>query len=204
MKKITYVILLILFGLGLTSCYQDIEKNSLEDYISYINENKCGFSSTSIDHPDYFLPSISFFQDYKYEMGKYFWREDDPLRGMFSTNVFPEISLLSLKYNEKIYYNAKDFMIEKIEPYNNKFYEYNNYMFYENSNQRNLNGVRNFPKTFTMACYNDEKFSIIFIGLYSGTLSGPSCLEQKYLDDIENNWKSFIDTYFGKYYDFGE
>jgi len=55
-----------------------------------------------------------------------------------------------------------------------------------------------------MACYNDESHILIFIGLYSGTLAGPSCLDEKYLNDLDNNWISFIDTYYGEYYDFSK
>ena len=55
-----------------------------------------------------------------------------------------------------------------------------------------------------MACYNDENHTLIFIGLSSGTLAGPSCLEDKYLEDIEGNWKDFIDQYYGAYYDFSQ
>lgn len=204
MKKITYSILLILIIFGLTSCCQDLEKNSLDEYISCISKNKCGFSSKSIDYPDYFLPSSSFLDDYNYLEGNYYWRQDDPLRGLFTTKVQPEIVLLYVKYDENTYHNAKEFMLEKIKPYNNKFYIYNNYVFYENSNRIKLEGTRSFPKDFTMACYNDENYTLVFIGLYSGTLAGPSCLNKKYLNDIENNWNSFIDTYYGKYYDFSK
>ena len=199
MKKIISVILIILMGLSLTSCYQDLQRSSLEEYIACIKQNKCGFSSDSIDNPEDFLPSISFFDEYEYLEGTYFWREDDPLRGLFTAEgVFPEIALVSLKYDENTYDNAKQKTLEEIEPYNDKFYQYNDYKFYVNSW-----GYR-FPKNFTMVCYNDENYTLIFMGLYSGTLAGPSCLDEKYLEDIEGNWEDFIDQYFGAYYDFSQ
>lgn len=204
MKK-NIVILLVIFSLGLTGCYQDLEKNSLEEYVVFINKNNFGFSNTGIDNPKYFLPSVSFVEDYDYVEGGYYWREDDMLRGIFTTNVLPETVLLYLKYDESIYYSAKQTMLENIKPYGDKFYEYNNYIFYENSNEINLSpGERNFPEDFTMACYNDEKHTLIFIGLESVTLAGPSCIDNKYLEDIDNNWGSFVEEYFGEYYDFQE
>lgn len=204
MKKVVCTILMAINILSFTGCYQDLENNSLEDYIMRINKNKCGYSSVEIDHPDYFLPSNLFLQEYNYTEGSYIWREDDPFRGLFKINVRPEISFLGLKYEENIYYNAKQFMLKEIPPYLNKFYKYNNYIFYENSNFIDLKGTRRFPECFTMACYNDENYTLIFIGLYSGTLAGPSCLEEKYLNDIDNNFISFLDTYYGELYDFSK
>ena len=205
MKKFTCLILIISCCLVLTSCYQDREENSLEDYIVYIERNKCGFSSGGIDSPQYFLPSISFLNDFAYTEGGYHWQEDDIFRGLLTTNVRPEIAILYLKYSEDVYNSAKQTMLEEIAPYNDKFYEYGNYMFYENSNEINSDGTRTFPKyKFTMACYNDEKCILIFIGMYSGTLAGPSSLDKKYIVDIEGNWEDFIDQYYGEYYDFSE
>jgi hypothetical protein len=205
MKKIISIFIAFLLCVSsLSSCYQDLYYDSLEDYITRINKHKNGYSGVEIDRPNYFLPSDSFLEDYNYIEGKFVWLEDDPFRGLFTTNVRPEISFLCLKYKDNIYYNAKQFMLEKIEPYNDKFYTYNNYIFYENTNFINLKGGRNFPDHFTMACYNDQNYTLFFIGLYAGTLAGPSCLEEKYLNDIDNNWMSFIDTYYGEYFDFSK
>ena len=203
MKRLMSIILITMCSLFIVGCYQDLEKSSLDEYILHINQNKIGYSSVEIDHPDYFLPSLTFIQDYNYIDDKYYWREDDPLRGLFTTNVNPEISFLCLQYDETTYYNAKKFMLENIEPYNNIFYEYNNYVFYENSNFINLH-YRNFPEWFTMACYNDINYTLIFIGFDSGTLPGPSCLEEKYINDIDNNWGDFLNQYYGKCYNFNE
>jgi len=201
MKRLVSIILIMMCCLFVVGCYQDLEKNSLDEYVLQINQNKIGFSSVEIDHPDYFLPSLTFIQDYDYIDGKYYWREDDPLRGLFTTNVNPEISFLCLQYDETTYNNAKEFMLEKIGPYNNKFYKYTNYVFYENSNFINLH-YRDFPEWFTMACYNDVNYTLIFIGFDSGTLAGPSCLDKKYLENMEDNWISFLEQYYGECYDF--
>jgi hypothetical protein len=52
------------------------------------------------------------------------------------------------------------------------------------------------PKWFTMACYNDSKQTLVFIGFYSNKELPHQDLTQ------ESNWKNFIDNYYGKYYDF--
>ena len=111
MKRLMSIILITMCSLFIVGCYQDLEKSSLDEYILHINQNKIGYSSVEIDHPDYFLPSLTFIQDYNYIDEKYYWREDDPLRGLFTTNVNPEISFLCLQYDETTYYNAKKFML---------------------------------------------------------------------------------------------
>ena len=87
MKKIINFLLISMCIVLLSSCYQDLKKDSLDEYILQINQNKIGFSSVEIDHPDYFLQSLTFIQDYDYIDAKYYWREDDPLRGLFTSNV---------------------------------------------------------------------------------------------------------------------
>ena len=119
MKRLVSVILIIMCSLFVVGCYQDLEKSSLDEYVLQINQNKIGFSSVEIDHPDYFLPSLTFIQDYDYIDAKYYWREDDPLRGLFTSNVDPEISFLCLKYEEATYYIAKEFVLNAIIPYDN-------------------------------------------------------------------------------------
>lgn len=45
---------------------------------------------------------------------------------------------------------------------------------------------------------------LIFIDFYSGTLVGPLGLDEKYLNNFEENFTSFIDQYYGEYYDFSK
>ena len=194
-KKIICIVLCTVVLSQLVGCYQDLEKHSLHDYIEQINKNGVGFSSVEIDRPDHFLPSLTFIEDYQYIDGSFHWREDDPFRGVFTSKVHPEVSMLCLRYDVETYYQAKEYMLEAITPYGDEFYIYNDYVFYENSNFIELRG-RQFPEFFTMACYNDEKNTLVFIGMYSGTLAGPSCLDDRFLSDIKENWADFIETYY--------
>lgn len=207
MKRVIVIILLIACCINLVSCnytYFDLEKTSIDEYMDLVNKSHIGHSDVEIDHPKYFLPSNMFLTDYAYLEGKYYWREDDMFRSLFTTDVRPDISFLCLRYENEIYNKAKEFMLEKIRPYGDKLYVYGEYVFYENANFIEFKNTRNFPERFTMACYNDSCNTLIFIGMYSGTLAGSSCLEDRYLNDIDNNWISFIDTYYGEIYDFSK
>lgn len=105
------------------------------------------------------------------------------------------------KYEETVYIDAKQYMMDNIKQYNDKFYEYNNYIFYENSNKITSDkGERYFPNKFSMACYNDFNNSLIFLSFYN---SYPK-LEDKYINDIKSNWGDFIEKYYGEYYDFSK
>ena len=202
MKKFTCLILIISCCLVLTSCFADREKTSFDEYVDHVNRYENGFSYVEIDHPLFWLPSISFLQDYSYIEGFYYWREDDALRGFFTDELRSDIALLSLKYDENVYIEAKDFMLQEIEPYEDKYYEYGSYIFYENSNFAEERGSKGFPLWFTMACYNDEKQTLCFLGFY--VPGGTTLFDEKYLTDMDNNWEDFIDEFFGEYYDFSE
>ena len=56
MKRLMSIILITMCSLSIVGCYQDLEKISLDEYILQINQNKIGYSSVEIDHPDLFLP----------------------------------------------------------------------------------------------------------------------------------------------------
>ncbi|MBQ7344100.1 MAG: hypothetical protein IJW53_05005 [Clostridia bacterium] len=207
MKKAISIILLFSCCFALYSCnytYHDLEKSSINEYIDLVNKSHIGHSDVEIDHPDFFLPSNAFLTDYAYSEGMYFWREDDMLRGLSTTSVRPDISFIYLRYEDETYTEAKAFMLEKIKSYGDKRYLYGDYVFYENANFIEFKKTRRFPEQFTMACYNDSNNTLIFIGMYSGTLRGGSCLEKRYLDDIDGNWISFLDTYYGEVYDFSK
>lgn len=197
MKKIFVIILIIVCSICMTGCYEDLRRENLEEYIDLVHRGG-GHSHSSLDRAEYFLPSATFFEDYDYIEGKYAWREDDPLRELFQKDVHPEITFLYLRYEEEVYINAKQCMLENIEPYNELYYEYNDYIFYENSNYIQTMG-RRFPEDFTMACYNDKKCTLIFIGFNAYTKSN-----KKYVDYLKNDFPMFIDTYYGEYHDFNQ
>jgi hypothetical protein len=121
--------------------------------------------------------------------------EDDVWKELFAPkDVFPDIVILALKYDESTYDEAKQTMLHEIKPHDNEVFQYNDYTFYVN------HWKQYFPENFTMACYNDENCALIFMGFHS---SYPP-LDEKYLEDIEGNWEAFVDQYYGAYYDFSQ
>ncbi|MBR1955504.1 MAG: hypothetical protein IKC58_00160 [Clostridia bacterium] len=203
MKKVICTILLLIFcTIAFTGCFlldiewnADAERNSLEEYIEQIKANKVGYSSIELDMPSNFLPNISFFDEYNYIDGGYYWYVHFAFY-----NPAPEIAILHLKYDESTYYEAKQYMLDSMELFEDKFYTYNDYTFYKNKKfDEHINGAT-FPKEFTMACYNDANHTLVFLGFFAGNYN----LEEKYLDDIEGNWMDFIDQYYGEYYDFSK
>ena len=211
-KYISALLIIISCFFTLSSCsvvlnddgvvFYDIEISSLQDYKDKVNRHERGYSDFEIDLPKYFLPSLSFLEDFDYTEGTYYFFETDFNRLFFTNEIEPSKAIICLKYDENAYSQAKDFMLQEIEPYEDKFFEYGNYVFYENSNFAEENGLKGFPLWFTMACYNDEKQTLCFLGFY--VPGGTTLFDEKYLTDIDNNWEDFIDEFFGEYYDFSE
>ncbi len=81
-------------------------------------------------------------------------------------------------------------MTEKIPIKENNTYLYGDYVFYLNYDER-------LPTKFTMACYNDTNDTLIFLGACGSGLKKNNAA-------VFSNWKGFIDTYFGEYYDFSK
>lgn len=187
-----------MFGYSLSGCYQDFEKSSLEDYVEHIKIEQIGYSVYELDHPQYFLPSQTFLDDYDYLEGGFHLYEEDTFK---PEKNFPSRSLLFLRYDEDTYIKAKNCMLENIPMVGDITYTYNAYSFYRNANfYNNFTAIAppEFPHWFTMACYNDEKCILMFIGFCA---NNPG-IEEKYYEDTEGNWRLFINTFYGEYYDF--
>ena len=191
MRKLLSICLLLVCVFSLSSCYQDLYYDSLEEYAEYISQSKLGHSGVELDHPTHFLPSNSFINDFEYIDGEYNFYEEDLLR----LSNTPSISLLWLRYEEETYLCAKDYMTTHIPMHGNKIYTYNSYVFYQNANFVTLKGESRFPDWFTMACYNDTNCTLVFIG-FCGFGDDIPVLEN------DNDWKDFIDKNYGKYYNF--
>ena len=200
MKKI-FCILSVIFVMLLSSCYsscyEDFYYDSLEEYTEKIAKHNNGFSVYELDHPDYFLPSKTFINDYPYLEGVYYFDEEDPMKRKHNN---PSTSLLCLKYTEEVYMQAKQEMLDSIPMYGEDLYLYDDFVFYRNANFVNsFEGVPTptLSKWFTMAGYNDEENILIFIGFYAYY-----DIKNKYQDSMKEDWVHFIDEYYGKYYDF--
>lgn len=168
---------------------QYVYEDSLDAYIGTCDISGFGEMSLSLDNPEYFLPSKTFYYDYKYIDAGYYMREATIFFGSGDSYV-----ILHFKYEESVYFEAKEAMFEGIEPYDDNRYEYNGYVFYKNSNYIRLfnkdEGDR-FPKAFTMAGYNDDKNILMFIGYYGESEQGEIV-----------DWGAFLKKVYGEHYDF--
>ena len=200
MKKVTILMIFVLFCLSLSSCYQDKSYNSLNDYITRVENTGYGYSSSEIDSAENFLPSRTFVSDFEYESGGYHYYEEDAFRELLDGRRNPEISILWLKYEEATYQEAKTFMLANIPLSNNNLYNYNSYVFYKNSIFTEFQEELIVPSCFTMACYNDENQTLIFIGFEYSYISNE---DKEFLKSLET-WEKFIDAYYSEYYDFGK
>ena len=203
MKKVLFLLVIISIILSLSSCFHsyDVYIDSLDQYREEIAENRYefGFSDAEIDAPAYFLPSDTFISDFDYIEGSYHYYYEYWVREIFGSVRQPEISLLVLEYEEDVYLEAKDFMLKNIEAYDDTRYIYGSYCFYENLKFANFQPSRLFPKWFVMAGYNDNKHILVFLGFENGRN-----MKEEYRYNLEDNWTSFIDEYYGKYYDFSD
>ena len=198
-KSIVLLLTISILAISLTSCTRwDQHETSLTDYVELISWNEFGYSNYELDMPEYFLPSATFITDYDYIDGGFHMYEET-VRFLRLRHDAPCTSLLWLKYDATLYYEAKKEMLTNITPYDDIEYIYGDYLFYKNTNFKDDHAALGESEWFTMAGYNDQSQILIFIGFFD-------CIgiDQMYYDDLQGNWVSFIDTYYGEYYDFSE
>lgn len=201
MKRVILLILIVLSCFGLTGCCYVLGYDSLEEYKSTINSGGLGNSVYEIDHPNYFLPSLTFLDDYEYLQGNYFFYEKDVLCLCEEHKNTPDRALITLKYDENVFLDAMECLNNSIPPYENIIFTYNDYVFYFNKKfmDRFVDvSCLQIPNWFTMVCYNQKKYTICFIGFHHPLRN----IDKKYVDDLENNWGSFIEQYYGEWYSF--
>ena len=200
MYKIKFFLIIITLFI-LSSCCYEIEYKSIDEYKERVMTSGFGFYDVEIDHPKYLLPSNNYLDEYSYLEGNYYFYENSPFCDFVMEKHKPNRYLIILKYSENIYYEAKQFVLENIPIYMEKKYSINNYQFYINKNfmdRFDKNDLPQVPKWMTMVGYNDEKSIICFLGFNN---SYPK-LEDKYLNEFDNNFEDFIVQYYSEYYEF--
>ena len=201
MKKVAVLALICVLVISLTGCndryyYSD----SLEHYVEIVMRSNIGNSSAGIDDPDVFLPSQRFLVDFEYTSGIYRWYESDAFN---YDSTYPLVALLVLKYSDDVYFDAKENMLANIpNAEGDTIYEYGDYKFYRNKNYLDYFAGHppqhqpTFPYAFTMACYNDTQNILCFI-----SLGGGAVFYGRYEDPL-SEWKDFIDSFYGRFYNF--
>ena len=192
LNKLTAAILLTTFAMCLTSCNTTIERNSLSEYKECIIGNKyaTGFSSLGLDDPKYFLPNDTFIEDYTYVDGGYYLLENDP----FSSYTQPSRCILWLKYDSNIYEEAKA-VIDGIISQPQKTWYFDNYVFSLHNDLRE-NQIFT-PDWFTMVGYNEQTYTLFFLGFHKEDMSISEVSEL-----MESDFELFLNTFWGDYYNF--
>lgn len=212
-KKIFSILLILTCVTSITSCYDngsiylDHHYTSFEEYKDVYDfyTGGTGKSVCAIDNAGYWLPSLTFFDDYEFVEATYSLYEEDPLRDLFDHRRKPDVAILTLTYEEGTYNQAKSFMLSEIELLDNKIYTYNDFCFYVNYNYYFLykgiqfGEIEGITDAFMMACYNDQKNILAFVGYYQG-----NPLSEEEVKSIEEDWASFVEEHFNPYYDFSK
>lgn len=206
MKKIICVLLIFLLSFTWTGCFHDIYVNSLDEFLSTMENPEPGYSDVGLDFRC--VPSRTFFNDYPYIEGEFLYCEEDSFRALFDkTNSQPDIAFIYLRYKEEVYNEAKQYVLQWINAIDAQYYTYGDYYFYENPYYKTSHGYPTIAESFVMAGYNDRMRTLIFMGLYSPAFfTGKSRLLEKFQNksDLQEIWVDLVDTYYGEYYNFKE
>ena len=202
-KTVSIVLLLIMLSILLAGCRVHTV-DSLDRYKEWVSKVTFGFSDFGTDDPNHVLPSCTFLDDYAYLEGHYHFYETDTFNFLINPDLMPDRSLFVLKYGESVYIQAKQCVLDNIPVYESKYYAYGNYQFYVNKNFMDYFHSESTPPYLLYFCsmvfYNDENSTIGFLGFRESGYQLP----EKYINDLESNWTSFIDQYYGEYYDFSK
>lgn len=190
MKRIIYILVLILDIFLLSSCdnerYSEGFEHMYDDRASFfIFMGKTEFYKT--------------FKKYNYIDGNYFY---------YDSYENTEKFLMYFKYEEEDYLKAKEYLFENFSLWDEPIREYNNYVFYLNKDFVNFHNFSEtndvfdywyygFPNIFNAYCYNDRTFTLILMGY---NLNG---IGQE-RDLAKDEFGKFLESAFGKYYDFNQ
>ena len=148
------------------------------------NPNLSSVGITSELIPEYFL------DNFEYSDGKFYYHSD--YYGFFGLEA-TEKSLFYLEYTEKNYQTVKEYVLTQMGLDFASEKKYNNYIFYIYPSRQYS---YTFPYRYSLAGYNDEKLTFIFIG---------STCEKKNYPEVEYGLTDFglyLKTFFGEWYDF--
>ena len=177
MKKLLIVIF-IMVCLFLNSCgFDDTYKISgLENY--HPANSEAGTSDGIM--PDDFL------NKFDYISGDYHFIEENA----FSLGKpYLDRSILYLSYDSTVYSDAKQYAMDHMKLSDNIVEEYNGYVFYDNY----VDDDFSFPEEFKRFAYNDTNNTLVFIGFFeSGVYNCPT------------DWVTFLEEYYGDWYDFSQ
>ncbi len=189
MKKILYIFVLLFNVLLLSSCDEEYSEG-----FEHITEHG---SEIELDMGT--LHFYNTFKEYNYIDGNYYFYEK-----IFDSEKF----LMYFKYEEEDYWKAKEYLFENFSLWDEPIKEYNDYIFYLNTyyvDYKDLPEINEnydywyygFPEEFQTYCYNDRTSTLMLIGYWNG-----SNKEERLL--AKDEFGKFLESVFGKYYDFNQ
>ena len=185
MKKILSVILIVVCVLSLVSCWEKTYRG--------IDEFSQGNSDFTLCHgliPKDFLKTYDNYVD-----GDYFFYSNNNY-----INLGIDKTLMYLVYEKDVYEEAKQYLFDNADLDIDNKRELNGYVFYENlSYAKYVKAINEeldtFPYQYNMVAISDEKNTIIFMGIYTG-----SSYENIELGNTD--FAKYLEVFYGEYYSF--
>ena len=172
------LIFVCIFGAG---CFEYGPKYSQGVAIDEYDPMLSSFSVTYYNLPEDFLDTCGYID------GKLYW-DTEMDKDYFYLLEKMDRSLMWLSFEQAEYEEAKECILVDAIPQNYLEKNYNEYHF--------IIYGHDFPAWCTMICYNDQKNTLIFMGIY--------CIPSEY-PDIEygsTDFGLYLETFFGDFYDF--
>lgn len=187
MKRLILIII-VLCSIFLCAC-SELEIAGLDNF----REETCSVGLT-----DNLFPNDEFIELFAFEGGDYFFVEDADI-------LWGKVTVFSyLYYSPETYSDAKNSCLNSWYFCEDHQYEYGNYYFLEHPSLRGKDPGEippvqcDYPKSFNMFGYNDETYTLIFLGYYNGNPEDP-------IKSIaETDFKTFLLENYSRFFDFCE
>jgi len=185
MKKIFSVILIVVCVLSLVSCWEKTYRG-----IEEFHPSNSDFSLCVGLIPEDFLENYD-----NYIAGDYFFYSNNNY-----INLGIDKTLMYLVYEKDVYEEAKQYIFDNMALDIDNKRELNGYVFYESLSYIEATKAINpeldtFPNDYQMVAINDEKNTIIFLGLFTG-----SSYENIQLGNTD--FAKYLEIFYGEYYSF--
>lgn len=203
MKKILHLFLAVLLTIGtlpiFSSCATNFTTSGFENYFEFSNDGRhlgFAFDGNSSVEIDWFGDILPLYTDYNYVDGNYHYslEEDFPVYNIL------ERAIIYFEYAESDYQSAKTYCRENLSNLGEEITEeYNHYKFYDLHGKREKEDYYHcddYPQAFQRVAFNDEKYTIVFVGIYTTDKRADQTTE-----DVKN-WGNFLQKYFFEFYSF--
>lgn len=172
--------------------YSEHNQGSSNDITCFLLPDEMFFTSKK-------EPDGAFLNKFAYREGNFFWLTT----GSVLNNTEMDRSLIFLKYEENVYWEAKAYAFDNLILSEEPICEENGYKHFLNKTPsilrddslHHLSG-KNFPHDFLTFSYNDEQMILVFLGF--------SVCSKHYgeVESVADDWPAFLEKYYGEWYSF--